>query len=194
MTYSTCILEFVQTIIHLTQISRQTIRLLVCCPTVYLRERWLDNPRILGAKSGTLYLSETSGNESGSIGVQYPQTSQWRLTKYKTHTLHSSFDHAYLMKLKLVRMTLCIVITKPCCDKIRVYVCLIIETDLNTDSSGVKPCSRSRSNLTGLSNTSTMNLHKSFSVTLTLYRTSTSILATPLPRETTPNLPLTGTY
>lgn len=111
MTYFTCILEFVQTIIHLTQISRQTIRLLVCCPTVYLRERWLDNPRILGAKSGTLYLSETSGNESGSIGVQYPQTSQWRLTKYKTHTLHSSFDHAYLMKLKLVRMTLCIVIT-----------------------------------------------------------------------------------
>ena len=63
-----------------------------------------------------------------------------------------------------------------------------------TYSSGVNPCCCSRSNLTGLSNTSTLNLHKSFSVTLTLYRTSTSIRATPLPRETTPSLPLTGTF
>lgn len=61
---------------YLTQISRQTIRLLVCWSVADLWERrWKESPRILGARSGTLYFSETSGNASGSIGVQYPQTS-----------------------------------------------------------------------------------------------------------------------
>jgi hypothetical protein len=62
----------------------------------------------------------------------------------------------------------------------------------DTYSSGVNPFCCSKSSLTGLSNTSTLNLHNSSLVTFTLYRTSTSIRATPLPLETTPSFPLTG--
>lgn len=54
-------------------------------------------------------------------------------------------------------------------DKVRVYVCLIIEIDMCIDFLGVKFCFCSWFNLIGLLNIFMMNLYKLFFVMLMLY-------------------------